>query len=80
MGIEIPTEYGGAGSSFFSSVIVIKELGRACAAVATLVDSQNTLVINSFRNWATEEQKERWYPRLATDTVNIYTSRKIKTI
>lgn len=69
MGIEIPTEYGGAGSTFFTSTLVIQELGKVDASVATMVDAQNTLGINSFRNWATEEQKAKWYPRIAKDTV-----------
>ena len=69
MGIEIPEKYGGAGSTFFSSVIVIQQLARVCASVAGLVDVQNSLVINSFRNWASDEQKAKWYPRIASNTV-----------
>ena len=67
MGIEIPEKYGGAGSTFFSSVVVIQQLARVCASVAGLVDVQNTLVINSFQNWASEEQKAQWYPQIATE-------------
>ena len=44
MGIEIPEEYGGAGASFFTSIPVIEALARVDAAVAVLVDVQNTLV------------------------------------
>ena len=69
MGIEVPTQYGGTGGDFFSSVLAIQELARVDLAVSTLVDAQNTLIINSFRNWASQEQKEHWFPRLATDTV-----------
>ena len=71
MGIEIPQEYGGVGADFFSSVLAIKELARVDLAVSTLVDAQNTLIINSFRNWGSDEQKSTWFPRLATDTVSI---------
>ena len=69
MGIEIPEEYGGSGSSFFSSVIAIQQLARVDPSVANLVDAQNTLAINSIKNWASDEQKAKWYPRIASDTV-----------
>jgi butyryl-CoA dehydrogenase/short/branched chain acyl-CoA dehydrogenase len=72
MGIEIPEQQGGAGSSFFTSVLVVEELSRVDPAVAVVVDVQNTLVINALRRWGTEEQKERIFPRLATDTVGAY--------
>ncbi len=43
MGIEIPDEMGGAGSTFFTSILVVEELSRVDPAVGTLVDVQNTL-------------------------------------
>jgi alkylation response protein AidB-like acyl-CoA dehydrogenase len=72
MGIEIPEEYGGAGSSFFTAALVVEELSRVDPSVAVLVDVQNTLVINALRRWATEEQQERLLPRLARDTIGAY--------
>ncbi|MCA9738160.1 MAG: acyl-CoA dehydrogenase, partial [Gemmatimonadetes bacterium] len=72
MGIEIPEAHGGTGSTFFTSVLVVEELSRVDPAVGVLVDVQNTLVINALLRWATEEQKGRWLPRLATDTVGAY--------
>jgi butyryl-CoA dehydrogenase len=72
MGIEIPEEHGGAGSAFFTSVLVVEELSRVDPSVGVLVDVQNTLVINAFRRWATEEQLARWFPRLASDTIGAY--------
>jgi alkylation response protein AidB-like acyl-CoA dehydrogenase len=72
MGIEIPESMGGAGSSFFVSVLVVEELSRVDPAVAVLVDVQNTLVINAIKRWASDEQKQRLLPRLAADTVGAY--------
>jgi alkylation response protein AidB-like acyl-CoA dehydrogenase len=72
MGIEIPEAHGGAGSTFFTSILIVEELSRVDPAVGVLVDVQNTLVINALARWATPEQKETWYPRLATDTVGAY--------
>ncbi len=72
MAIEIPEEHGGAGSTFFTSVLVVEELSRVDPGVAVLVDVQNTLVINAINRWATDEQKARVLPRLASDTVGAY--------
>jgi short/branched chain acyl-CoA dehydrogenase len=43
MGIETPSELGGAGMTFFSSVLVIEELARVDPSVSVMVDVQNTL-------------------------------------
>ncbi len=72
MGVEIPDSYGGTGADFFTSVLVVEEISRADPAVGVLVDVHNTLVNNAVRRWATDEQKERYYPRLASDTVGAY--------
>jgi alkylation response protein AidB-like acyl-CoA dehydrogenase len=72
MGIEIPEEYGGAGASFFMSILAIEELSRVDPAIAIPVDVQNTLVVNQFLRWANEEQRQRFLPRLATDTIGAY--------
>lgn len=72
MGIEIPEEHGGAEASFFTSILIVEELSRVDPAVGVLVDVQNTLVINAFNRWASDEQKARHLPSLATDTVGAY--------
>ena len=72
MGIEIPEQYGGAGASFFMSILAIEELSRVDPAIAIPVDVQNTLVVNQILRWATDEQKQRFLPRLASDTVGSY--------
>jgi alkylation response protein AidB-like acyl-CoA dehydrogenase len=72
MGIEIPESQGGAGSSFFTSILVVEELARIDPAVATMVDVQNTLVANAILRWGSDDQKEAFLPRLASDTVGAY--------
>ena len=72
MGIEIPESLGGAGSSFFMSILAIEELSKVDASVGVFVDVQNTLVNNALLRWATKDQKERYFPRLAKDTVGAY--------
>ncbi len=72
MGIEIPEEFDGAGSSFFMSILAIEEFSKVDASVGVLVDVQNTLVNNALLRWATKEQKSRYFPKLAQDTVGAY--------
>lgn len=72
MSIEIPEEHGGTGLDFFTSVLVVEELSRVDPAVAVLVDVQNTLVINALNRWASDEQKARLFPRLASGSVGAY--------
>jgi len=72
MGIEVEEALGGAGSSFFTSILVIEELSKVDPAVAVLVDVQNTLVDNCLTRWASPEQKQRYLPRLCRDQVGAY--------
>ena len=72
MGIEVPEQHGGAGGSFFDSVLAIHAISTVDPAVAVLVDVHNTLVVNALRRWATDAQKSRWLPRLAADTPGAY--------
>ena len=72
MAIETPEEWGGAGGSFFLSVLAIEELSRADAAVAVLVDAQNTLVANALLRFAGPELRKEVLSRMAKDTVASY--------
>ncbi len=72
MSIEVPECYGGSGASFFMSILAIEQFARVDASAAVIVDVQNTLVNTALMRWATEEQKKRFLPRLAQDTVGAY--------
>jgi alkylation response protein AidB-like acyl-CoA dehydrogenase len=72
MGIEVPEAFGGAGGGLFMTTLAVEELSAVDASAAILVDVQNTLVIEPFLLWATEEQKRRYLTRLAADTVGAY--------
>src|SRR5215471_3451364 len=72
MGIEIPEKFGGTGSTFFTSILIVEELSRVDASCGVLVDVQNTLVINAIKRWGNENQHARYFPKLAKDTVGAY--------
>jgi butyryl-CoA dehydrogenase/short/branched chain acyl-CoA dehydrogenase len=72
MGIEIPESYAGSQSSFLSCMLAIEELAAVDPSAAVIVDVQNTLVNNALLCWASEEQKKRYFPQLASGTVGAY--------
>ena len=72
MAIEIPETLGGAGATFFHSVLAVEELSRVDPSVGVIVDVQNTLVINALLRWGSDEQKRTYLTRLAGGAVGAY--------
>ncbi len=72
MGIEIPEAFGGAGATFFHSVLAVEAFSRVDPAIGVLVDVQNTLVINALLRWGSDEIKRRYLPKLAANTIGAY--------
>ena len=72
MGIEIPEEYGGQGGTFFQAILAVEELSAVDPSAGVIVDVQNTICNNALLRWATPEQKAKYLPRLAADTVASY--------
>jgi len=72
MGIEVPDQWGGAGSTFFNAVLVVEELSHVDASCGVLVDVQNTLVNNAILRWGNEDQKSKYLPLLASEIVGAY--------
>jgi len=68
----VPEQFGGAGSTFFTAVLVVEELSHVDASVGVLVDVQNTLVNNAIIRWGSEAQKSRYLSMLSSDTVGAY--------
>ena len=72
MGVEVPEAWGGAGSSFFTAVVVVEELSRIDPSVGVLVDVQNTLVNNCILRYGSESLKEEFLPQLCSQVVGSY--------
>src|SRR5437762_851155 len=72
MGIEIPEEYGGQGGSFFQCVLAVEELSAVDPSAGVIVDVQNTIANNAILRWANADQKQRYLPRMASNTVGSY--------
>lgn len=72
MGIEIPEEYGGSGMNFTAAITAIEELARVDPSVSVMVDVHNTLVNTAILKYGSNENKRKWLPRLATNTVGSF--------
>src|ERR1700690_1130073 len=72
MGIEIPEQFGGGGAKFFEAILAVEELSRVDASAGVVVDVQNTLVNNALLRWGNAEQKKRYLPKMAADTLGAY--------
>lgn len=72
MSVEVPESYGGAGGSFFHSVLAVESLSRVDPSVGVLVDVQNTLVINAIMKWGSDEIKRTYMPKFATNLIGAY--------
>ncbi len=72
MSVEVPDTFGGAGGTFFHSVLAVESLSRVDPSVGVLVDVQNTLVINAVMRWGTDEIKRKYLPKFATSLIGAY--------
>lgn len=72
MSLEIPEAHNGAELSFTSACITIEELSRIDPSVSLMVDVHNTLVVNALRFWGSEFLKNKYLPRLATDSIGAF--------
>lgn len=72
MGVDVSERYGGAGGSFFMSVLAVEEIARVDASAAVLLDVHNTLVNVALMTWASETIKSTYLPRLSAGEVGAY--------
>src|SRR3954454_1033614 len=66
LGAIIPREYGGAGLDYRTYGIVVEEIGRGDSAMRTVVSVQTSLVCSTILKFGTEEQKQKYLPKLCS--------------
>ncbi|MGE0154330.1 MAG: acyl-CoA dehydrogenase family protein [Reyranellaceae bacterium] len=62
LGINFPTEYGGAGLDKVTSMLVIEELGRVNSGFAGSVMSQSGVATEAILRFGSEEQRRKYLP------------------
>lgn len=68
MGIEVPTEYGGAGMDPVAYVLAMVEVAAADAAHSTIMSVNNSLFCNGILTHGTEQQKQTYVRAIAEGT------------
>ena len=66
LGTYIPEEYGGAGMDYFSYILTVEEVSKACASSAVLIAAHTSLCCGPILSYGTEEQKKKFLPALAS--------------
>ena len=69
LGPIVSEEYGGRGLDYRTYALVVEEIGRGDSSARTVVSVQTSLVCSSIERWGTEEQKQRWLPKLCSGEI-----------
>ena len=65
LGMSVPERYGGAGMSMQAIALVVEEIAAVDGSVAITVASHNGLGCSHIVHFASEEQKQKYLPRMA---------------
>jgi acyl-CoA dehydrogenase len=68
MGIPIPEAYGGAGMDFIAYIAAIHEISKVSATIGVILSVHTSVCTNPILYFGTEEQKQKYIPKLATGT------------
>ncbi len=66
MGVLVPETYGGAGLGYLEYVAVITEIAKVCGSIGLSLAAHNSLCTGHIMTFASEEQKKKYLPKLAT--------------
>ncbi len=66
MGVLIPEAYGGSGLGYQEYITIITEIAKVCGSIGLSLAAHNSLCTNHIYTFGTEEQRQRWLPRLAS--------------
>lgn len=72
MGMIIPQEFGGGGFSITSYNRVLSRIGETCGSTAVMVSAHQSIGCGALNLFGTDEQKKRFLPRMATDTLSAF--------
>jgi len=66
MGVLVPEEYGGSGLSYHEYITVIEEISKVDSSIGLSLAAHNSLCTNHILEFASDEQKQKWLPKLAS--------------
>jgi len=65
LGASLPPEYGGAALGPVSYGLICQELERGDSGIRSFVSVQSSLCMHPIHAYGSEEQRQRWLPRMA---------------
>jgi alkylation response protein AidB-like acyl-CoA dehydrogenase len=66
MGIMVPEKYNGSGFGYLEYITALTEISKIDGSIGLSMAAHNSLCTNHILSFGTEEQKERFLPKLAT--------------
>ncbi|MBU2646991.1 acyl-CoA dehydrogenase family protein [bacterium] len=65
-GMFVPEQYGGQGLDYISYIIAVEEIARVDGSQAATIAAANSLGIGPINYFGSEEQKQKYLPKLST--------------
>ena len=69
LGATVPEEYGGAGAGYVAYGLIAREVERVDSGYRSALSVQSSLVMFPIHAYGSEEQRQRFLPRLATGEI-----------
>jgi butyryl-CoA dehydrogenase len=69
LGAPVAEAYGGRGLDYLGYGLIVEAIGRADSSARTVVSVVTSLVSHPIEHWGSEEQKQRWLPRLTSGEI-----------
>jgi alkylation response protein AidB-like acyl-CoA dehydrogenase len=69
LGMMVDPKYGGGGMDCISYVLAMEEISKIDASCSVVMSVNNSLVCWGLETFGTEEQKQKWLPKLATGEI-----------
>ncbi|MCK5678934.1 MAG: acyl-CoA dehydrogenase family protein, partial [Flavobacteriaceae bacterium] len=66
MGVLVPETYGGSGLGYHEYITVIEEISKIDSSIGLSVAAHNSLCTNHILEFANDQQKLKWLPKLAS--------------
>ena len=64
LGLTVEEADGGSGLGYLAHTVAMEEISRGSASVGLSYGAHSNLCVNQIRRWATDEQKQRYLPKL----------------
>ncbi len=72
LGMTISKEYGGLGMGITSYNRILETIGKYCGSTAVMVSAHQSIGCKAVMLYGTDEQKERWLPKLAREWLSAF--------